>query len=453
MGSGKWVVATSSAGRRWARHSQSQWCAAIAAFGTAEGASKPSSPAAASSLTGVAERRPITVMFFDLVGSTPLAAKLDAEDWRDLVGAYLDAASEAVTQMGGRVAKTLGDGLMALFGHPIAQENDSERAIRAALAIQRALVEINARNASRGAPGLSARIGLDSGQVVVDATGEVFGEAPNIAARVESAAEPGSILITAAVQRQTAGLFVAEDRGQHELKGVSAPMTLYRVIRASGAGRRGGGRALTSLVGRDEELDLLAGHWDRARRGEGQLALIVGEPGIGKSRLINEFHARLGETPHTWVEWSSSQLLQNTPLHPIVEWGRQRFGADLPAEQRLADLENTLGLIGLNPTEYAPLLAPLVDVLLPGDRAAKLAPEELRRRQLAAMTAWILAAARTQAVVLAFEDLHWADPTSLDLTAHQRREALDALADGGASQADLARRFNVSQATISRLAR
>jgi class 3 adenylate cyclase len=143
---------------------------AIAAFGTAEGASKPSSPAAASSLTGVAERRPITVMFFDLVGSTPLAAKLDAEDWRDLVGAYLDAASEAVTQMGGRVAKTLGDGLMALFGHPIAQENDSERAIRAALAIQRALVEINARNASRGAPGLSARIGLDSGQVVVDAT-------------------------------------------------------------------------------------------------------------------------------------------------------------------------------------------------------------------------------------------------------------------------------------------
>jgi class 3 adenylate cyclase len=336
MGSGKWVVATSSAGRRWARHSQSQWCAAIAAFGTAEGASKPSSPAAASSLTGVAEHRPITVMFFDLVGSTPLAAKLDAEDWRDLVGAYLDAASEAVTQMGGRVAKTLGDGLMALFGHPIAQENDSERAIRAALAIQRALVEINARNASRGAPGLSARIGLDSGQVVVDATGEVFGEAPNIAARVESAAEPGSILITAAVQRQTAGLFVAEDRGQHELKGVSAPMTLYRVIRASGAGRRGGGRALTSLVGRDEELDLLAGHWDRARQGEGQLALIVGEPGIGKSRLINEFHARLGETPHTWVEWSSSQLLQNTPLHPIVEWGRQRFGADLPAEQRLA---------------------------------------------------------------------------------------------------------------------
>jgi class 3 adenylate cyclase/predicted ATPase len=402
--------------------------AAIAELATpspwAEPRSPPRAPQRPKTSEVSAERRPITVMFCDLVGSTALASRLDAEDWRTLVNAYLDEASGAVNRLGGHVLKRLGDGLMALFGYPHAQENDSERAVRAALAIQRALVEINARNASRGAPGLSARIGLDSGQVVVDATGEVFGEAPNIAARVESAAEPGSILITAAVQRQTAGLFVAEDRGQHELKGVSAPMTLYRVIRASGAGRRGGGRALTSLAGRDEELDLLAGRWDRARQGEGQLVLIVGEPGIGKSRLINEFHARLGETPHTWVEWSSSQLLQNTPLHPIVEWGRQRFGADLPAEQRLADLENTLGLIGLNPTEYAPLLAPLVDVLLPEDRAAKLAPEELRRRQLAAMTAWILAAARTQAVVLAFEDLHWADPTSLDL--------LQALAERGA---------------------
>ena len=210
------------------------------------------------------------------------------------------------------------------------------------------------------------------------------------------------------------GLFVA-DRGQHELKGVSAPTTLYRVVRASGGGRRGGARALTPVVGREEELDPLSRRWDRARKGEGQLALVVGEPGLGKSRLMAEFHARLAETPHTWTEWSSSQLLQNTPLHPIAEWGRQRFGADLPSEQRLADLENTLGLIGLDPTEYAPLLAPLVDVLLPQDRAAKLAPEELRRRQLAAMTAWILAAARTQAIVLAFEDLHWADPTSLDL--------------------------------------
>ena len=362
-----------------------------------------------------AERRPITVMFCDLVDSTSLAAKLDAEDWRNLVGAYLDEASQAVTGLGGYVLKKLGDGLMALFGYPHAQENDAERAVRAALAIQRALSELNARSAGTGAPDLQARIGLESGQVVVDATGEVFGEAPNVAARAQGAAEPGSILITATVQRQTAGLFVAEDLGAHSLKGVSEPVMLYRIVRASGAGRRGGARVLTPLVGREEELDLLSRRWERARAGEGQLALIVGEPGIGKSRLIEEFRARLGETPHTWVEWSSSQLLQNTPMHPIAEWGRQRFSADSPAERRLADLENTLGLIGLDAAEYAPLVAPLVDVALPEDRAPKFAPEELRRRQLAAMTAWVLAGARTQPVVLAFEDLHWADPTSLDL--------------------------------------
>jgi class 3 adenylate cyclase len=240
---------------------------AIAALGTGETVAKSPSPAPASS-PAAAERRPITVMFCDLVGSTSMAAKLDAEDWRTLVNTYLDEAS-AVTALGGHVLKKLGDGLMALFGYPHAQENDAERAVRAALAIQRALVEINARNASKGAPALSARIGLDSGQVVVDATGEVFGDAPNIAARVQSAAEPGSILITATVQRQTAGLFVAEDRGQHELKGMSTPITLYRVVRASGGGRRGGARALTPFVGREEELDLLTRRWERAHKGEG----------------------------------------------------------------------------------------------------------------------------------------------------------------------------------------
>src|SRR5208337_1185127 len=225
-----------------------------------------------------------------------------------------------------------------------------------------------------------------------------------------------AILITAAVQRQTAGLFVAEDFGARELKGVSELVTLYRIVRASGGGRRSGARALTPLVGREEELDLLGRRWERACKGEGQLALIVGEPGLGKSRLIEEFRVRLGETRHTWVEWWSSQLLQNTPMHPVAEWGRMRFGGvDAPDERRLADLENTLRLVGLDPTEYVPLLAPLVGVPLPEERAAKLAPDELRRRQSAAMTALFLAGARSQPIVLAFEDLHWADPTSLDL--------------------------------------
>ncbi|MGC2787411.1 MAG: AAA family ATPase, partial [Roseiarcus sp.] len=181
---------------------------------------------------------------------------------------------------------------------------------------------------------------------------------------------------------------------------------------------------LTPLVGRAEELALLRQRWDRARDGAGQFTFIVGEAGIGKSRLLEEFRATLGQTPHTWSEFLSSQLLQNTPLHPFAEWGRQRFGADEPAGRRLADLENTLRLIGLDPGEYAPLLAPLVDIPLPEERAMKLAPEELRRRQLAAATTWILAGARSQPVVLAFEDLLWADPTSLDL--------LEALAEKGA---------------------
>jgi class 3 adenylate cyclase/predicted ATPase/DNA-binding transcriptional ArsR family regulator len=376
----------------------------------------PAAPAPAQFFAQLdsAERRPITVMFCDLVGSTELAAALDVEDWRNLLNSYLDEASRAVTALGGHVLKMLGDGMMAVFGYPRAQENDAERAVRAALAIQRALAELNARNAARGAPELKARIGLESGPVVVEINGEVFGDAPNIAARVQAAADPGSVLITTNVQRQVAGLFVVEDRGAHELKGASTPVALYRVVRASG-GRRFGARALTPLVGREEELDLLRRRWERAVKGEGQFALVVGEPGIGKSRLVEEFRLTLGETPHTFVEWSSSQLLQNTPLHPIAEWGRQRFSADEPAARRLADLENTLRLIGLDPVEDAPLIAPLVDIPLPEERAAKLAPEELRRRQLAAITAWYLAGARTQPAVLAFEDLHWADPTSLDL--------------------------------------
>jgi class 3 adenylate cyclase/predicted ATPase len=397
---------------------------AIASLCSTEPA-KPTAEATQTSSQSPAERRPITVMFCDLVDSTSLAARLDAEDWRDLVGSYLDEASAAVTRLGGHVHSKHGDGLMALFGYPKAQENDAERAVRAALAIQRALDELNARNAAKNASRLIARIGLESGQVVVDATSAVFGEAPNVAARVQSLAEPGSVIVTAGVQRQVAGLFVAEDRGVHELKGMPAPVTLYRIMRASGGGRRGGGRVMTPLVGREEELELLSRHWESARAGEGQLVLVAGEPGIGKSRLVQEFHAQLGETPHTWVEWSSSQLLQNTPLHPIVEWGRLRFGgADAPDGQRLADLENALRQVGLDAAEYAPLIALLVDVPLDEDRRASLAPEGLRRRQLAAITAWVLAGARSQPIVLAFEDLHWADPTSLDL--------MKALAERGA---------------------
>ena len=236
---------------------------------------------------GAGERRHVTVMFCDLVGSTSISAGLDAEDWRDLVSAYLDAASAAVTEMGGHVAKKLGDGLMALFGYPAAQENDAERAARAALLIQLTLAEVNRKNAGSGKPPLTARIGIETGPVVVDAAGEIYGDAPNVAARVQALAEPGMVLVTARVQRQVVGLFVAEERGSHKIKGVLEPVTLFRLVRASGGGRRAGQRHLTPLVGRDEEIALLMRRWERARQGEGQLVLIVGDPGLGKSRTYS----------------------------------------------------------------------------------------------------------------------------------------------------------------------
>src|SRR6516162_4332872 len=379
-------------------------------------ASIPTASPIAPAAKAAGERRYLTVLFCDLVDSTGIAAKLDAEEWRDLVNAYLDHASAAVTEMGGHVAKKLGDGLMALFGYPLAHENDAERAARAALSIQRALADLNRKNAGIGKPELKIRIGLETGPVVLDATGEVYGDVPNTAARVQALAEPSAILMTAQVQHQAAGLFVVEEGGCHQLKGVPEPVTLFRLIRASGGGRRSGVRQLAPLVGRQEEMAMLMRRWERARQGDGQLALIVGEPGIGKSRLIEEFHGRLRDTPHTWLEWSCSQLLQNTPLHPITEWGRQRFGsADVSAERRFADLESTLTQLKLDPAGNAPLLAPLLDISLPKELVPSLAPVELRRQQLAALTNWLMAGAKVQPVVLVFEDLHWADPTTLDV--------------------------------------
>src|SRR5262249_1018461 len=295
-------------------------------------------------------------------------------------------------EMGGHVAKKLGDGLMALFGYPVAHENDTERAARAALTIQRALAEVNRKNAGTGKPELHARIGVETGPVVVDAVGEIYADAPNTAAGGQAIARPGTILLTGAVQRHIAGLFVAEERGIHELKGVPERVKLFRLVRTSGGGRRSGQRHLTPLVGRDEEMGILMRRWQRARRGDGQLMLIVGEPGVGKSRLIEEFHARLREAPNTWVEWSCSQLLQNTPLHPIAEWGRIRFGGpDVPPETRAAELENTLAQVKLEPAENVPLLAPLLDIPIPQECTPTLEPVVLRRRQLATLSNWVMA--------------------------------------------------------------
>jgi class 3 adenylate cyclase/predicted ATPase len=393
----------------------------IQAIADLETSSRAAPCAGAHPAPAAVERRPITFLFCDFETSK-VAAQFEMEDWRNFFGAYLDGASAVVRKFGGRVRPGLGDSLMAVFGYPEAGEDDAERAVRAALAIQQAIGALNAKSVKRHATKLSARIGLDSGKVVVDSMGGVFGRAPSIAARVEAAAEPGSVLVTANVQRQVAGLFVVEDRGACDLKDVPQPVNLYRILRIASSRRKTGVRPLTPLAGREDELALLIGRWERARAGEGQLVLIVGEPGIGKSRLLKEFQARLSVTPHTWGDWNASQRLQNTPLHPVTEWGRQRFdSAEAPAE-RLAELEKALKALGLE--AIAPVVAPLLDIPLPASHVETAAPDELRRRQLTAIESWILASSRVQPVILAVEDLQWSDPTSLDL--------LSALAESGA---------------------
>src|SRR5713101_8281875 len=288
-----------------------------------DGAQATVAEATPTAVSAAGERRHLTVLFCDLVGSTEIAAQLDPEEWRETVAGYHRAAAEAITRFGGHVAKYLGDGVMAFFGYPEAHDNDAERAARAGLAILDAIAKLNEQP---GQPKLSARIGIDSGAVVVGAgagkDADVFGDAPNIAARVQNAADSDTVMITDATHRLVSGLFVVEDRGAQPLKGIERPVQLYRVIQPSGVRGRleavAAARGLTPFVGREDELRSLANRWERTLEGEGQVALIVGEAGIGKSRLVQRFHEQIKGMPHTWVETAAAPFYQNTPFYPVV---------------------------------------------------------------------------------------------------------------------------------------
>jgi class 3 adenylate cyclase/tetratricopeptide (TPR) repeat protein len=367
--------------------------------------------------TGQGERRHLTVMFCDLVGATALSASMDPEEWGAILAEYRRLTTGEVERFGGYIAQYLGDGVMVYFGWPVAQENDAERAVRAGLAIITAMGEFAARQKAEGGPELAVRIGVHAGPTVVDEGAFVFGDVPNIASRVQTAAASGSLLISPAVHRPVAGLFVVEDLGPQDLKGVPYPMRLYRVLRASGARSRLGDRAdLTPLVGREEEMRSLGIRWARARAGEGQVVLVSGEPGLGKSRLLEEFRRSLADEPHTWVEWPCSQLFQSTPFHPFVEWGRMRFGGpEVPAEKRIAELAKTLAQVGLHSEEAVALLATTMDIPR-GESAMRLeySLEETKRRRSAAHLGWMRDAARQQAIITVIEDVQWADPSTLD---------------------------------------
>jgi len=366
------------------------------------------------------ERRHLTVLFSDLVDSTSIAAQLDPEEWRAAISAYHRAAADAINRYGGHVAKYLGDGVMAYFGWPEAHENDAERAARAGLAI---LEEVAKLNQEPRFPTVSVRVGIDTGEVVVGAGAgkdtDVFGEPPNIAARVQAAASPDTVLLTASTHRLVSGFFIVEELGAQQLKGVANPVELYRVLRPSGVrGRLRAARNLTPFVGREEELRLLLSRWERAREGEGQVVLVIGEAGIGKSRLVAEFHDRIRDAPHIWMESAGEQFFENTPFHAVIEmlsqWLEPQGGAN--SDDRFERLERALASAGLKPEDVAPLVAELLQLPI-GERYPPLAltPEAKRQLLLAALARWVFGAARGQPVVIVVEDLHWLDPSTLEV--------------------------------------
>jgi len=367
------------------------------------------------------ERRQLTVLFCDLVGSTELAAHLDPEEWREVVQAYQQSAAEVVGRFRGHVAQYLGDGLLAYFGWPQAYGDDAERAVRAGLATIDAVTVLNERLEAEHGIRLAVRVGMHTGLVVVSQDGAVFGDTPNVAARVQTLAEPNTVLITAATHRLVAGLFVVEAGSSHQVKGVPEVVVVYRVVQRSGVRRRfaaAAGRGLTPFVGRERERRALEEYWQQARHGEGQMVFVVGEAGIGKSRLVEQLKEDLAGEPHTWLEGVGSPYHQNTPFFPVVDMLQQGLAwrGDESSDERLAGLERVLDLAGMKPRDAVPLVAPILSLPVPTRYPPLLlSPEQQRRKVLATLAAWLFGLARLQPVVLVVEDVHWVDPSTLEL--------------------------------------
>jgi predicted ATPase/class 3 adenylate cyclase len=373
-----------------------------------------------------AERRHLTVMFCDLVGSTALSARLDPEDMRTLIGEYHSCITEVISQYQGIIARYMGDGVLIYFGYPQAHEDDAEQAVRAGLA----LVEAVAKLSTNANAALSARIGIATGVTVVgDLTGEgaaqeraAIGETPNLAARLQTLAEPGTVLICPSTRQLTGGYFDYRDIGPLTPKGWPEPLAVWQVVGTSGVESRFEAihnTKLPPLFGREEEIDLLFRRWRHATQEEGRVVMLTGEPGIGKSHIARAFDERLQSESHTTLRYFCSAHHTNSALFPFISQLERAAGfkhSDSPTE-KLSKLDALVAQSTTDPEQVAVLAGLFALPARDGYRLQELAPQKRKEKTFEALSAQLDGLAAQQPVLIIFEDVQWIDPTSLELLA------------------------------------